>query len=488
MADVAVVGAGLGGLSAAIALAIDGHNVRLFEAHAHPGGKAGTVTVDGCTFDTGPSVMTLPHVAEELFSAAGHRMSDAVTLIQPAPAFRYRFHDGTSLDVHHDLIRTAESIEHALGSDARSDFDEFMKRSASIWETAAPNFVYGPAPSLWSVTKLGPKHWSAMLRIDGFRSMHAALTAGIRSEHLRTLLARYATYNGSDPRKAPATLNCIAHVEMGLGGFGIRGGLHALVTALHGLAEQLGVRFHFNSKVTQVITEGRRAVGVTVNGERVPVDSVVVNADFAQVRNTLLSDSTHRLPKPGPPSMSGYNLAVRTRSDPKRAGHNVLFAERYLNEFDDIFVNGTEPATPTVYACDPTIAHQIEGWSDGTVPLFLMANAPATDSGTVDAARLRRAVLDGACAAGWIDRRDPVVWERTPELLAERFPGSHGSLYGAASHGLTAAFQRPSNRVSSIDGLYLASGSAHPGGGVPLAILSGRAAAEALRSATDNKR
>ncbi len=476
MARIAVIGSGMGGLSAAISLAAKGHSVDVFEAANGPGGKAGTHTVDGCTFDTGPSVLTLPHVAESLFSDAGQNLSDSIELIQASPAFRYSYADGTRLDVHHNLSQTAESIGCSLGVDAQKEFEKFMVKAEQIWETAAPNFVYGDAPSLWSVFKLGPAKWWDLNKINGLQTMWSTLQKDISSPHLRDLLARYSTYNGSDPRQAPATLHCIAHVEMGMGGFGVKGGIQRLVIALHNLATNLGVQFHFNNPVKRIRIEQRRCTGLLVNGEWIGADAVVVNADAELLRDTLAPESAPSIPKTLTPSMSGYNLVVRTKANTERAGHNVHFPKTYLNEFRDIFDEKKAPEEPTVYACDPTIAHAAEGWSDGTVPLFLMANVPPTSMGEINVATLRSEILKRAEAIGWISASDSVVWERTPTELAQRFPGSHGSLYGSASHGIDAAFRRPANEVRGIKGLFLASGSAHPGGGVPLAMLSGMAA------------
>jgi len=480
MAKIAIVGAGMGGLSAAVSLAAKGHSIHVFEAASQPGGKAGTVTVDGCTFDTGPSILTLPHVAEELFQSAGRSLNDSIELVQPSPAFRYTYTDGTRLDVHHSLAETMDSVGETLGKKAKADFERFMAKAAQIWTTAAPNFVYGDAPTLWSVFKMGPGKWWELNKIDGLKTMWQTLEKDIASPHLRDLLARYATYNGSDPRQAPATLHCIAHVEMAMGGYGVKGGIQSLVQALYDLGQDLGVQFHFDSPVNRILIESGQCRGIEVNGDVIHTDAVVVNADAEHLRDVLAPETASHIPECTTPSMSGYNMVVRTSATSARAGHNVHFPDHYLDEFRDIFDEKREPQSPTVYACDPTIAHAAKGWDDGTVPLFLMANVPPTSAGDINASSLRAEVLRRAEAAGWIDASDPVVWERTPQELATRFPGSHGSLYGSASHGIDAAFRRPPNEVGGVKGLFLASGSAHPGGGVPLAMLSGMAASRRL--------
>lgn len=188
--------------------------------------------------------------------------------------------------------------------------------------------------------------------------------------------------------------------------------------------------------------------------------------------------------KEEPPSTSGWNAIIRTRRRADRPAHEVVFPERYLEEFRDLHDRGRPPSDPTVYACAPEPAHGRRGWPDHE-PLFIMANAPAVEpdgSSGADWSALERAVVARLEAAGITEPGDPILWRRTPEDLAARFPGSRGALYGASSNSMWAAFRRPANRVEGVRGLYLASGSAHPGGGMPLVALSGRLAVENLEA------
>ena len=297
--------------------------------------------------------------------------------------------------------------------------------------------------------------------------MEAAIRSRVRTPALRDVLARYATYNGSDARRAPATLNCIAHVELGLGGWGVRGGMYSVVRALERVARRGGVEFEYGRRVERVDVKGGHAVAV--DGE--PADVVVVNADVGAVTAGLLRVEPRPSLNVEPRSMSGWNAVVRARRA-MRVGHTVLFPERpYLEEFADVFDRRRWPADPTVYVCAQERCHARGGWPEDE-PLFLMVNAPAgAEVDGVEAVAMRRLV-----GAGLIAIEDAVVWRRTPRDLAERFPGSEGALYGAASNSMFSAFTRPANR-GTVRGLYYASGSAHPGGGVPLCLQSGRQAA-----------
>ena len=488
MAEIVVIGAGIGGLSAAIALAAEGHAVRVLEAAPRPGGKAGYVDLDGVRADTGPSVLILPEVLDPVFRAAGTRLADEVVLRRLHRPFRYQWPDGTVLDLFHDPEESVQSVRRTLGARPAGELQDFLVYARRIWEAAAPHFVLGAPPSLgrlpWQPRLLG-----RLPAIDPLHTMRHAIHARVRSPHLRDVLARYATYNGSDPRTAPATLNCIAWVEIGLGGYGVQGGMYALVEALERVALRAGARLHYGSRVESLDVRAGTVRGVVLDDDRAfEADAVVVNADVGHLLGALLPVSAPALGfgKAAVPSTSGWTGILRARrrnGGEARVPHTVLFSSDPEAEFADLFDRDRPPAEPTVYLCAQEAAHGVAGWS-GAEPVFVMANAPAEprehprDPATW--ADLERPVLERTRAAGLADPDDALVWRRTPAGLATRFPGSRGSLYGAASNWALAAFRRPPNRVATLPGLYLASGSAHPGGGVPLCARSGLAAAEAI--------
>lgn len=493
--SVAVVGAGMGGLAAAIRLAASGHRVTVLERASEPGGKVGRAQADGCFFDTGPTVLTMREVLDDLFGEAGTSLDDHLTLIQHDPEFRYHFDDGTSLEVGPTLESTIDRVRSTLGSKPADEFADFMDYSRSIWEAAAPNFIFSEAPSVGSMVKLGFRQMSAIRDIDPMTTMWKAITSRVESPHLQKILARYATYNGSDPRQAPATLNCISWVELGEGSWGVEGGMFELPRALHRLATSMGVTFQFDADVTSL---RRRSEGWAVETSDGPapmeVDCVVANSEVSHLADELLGPAESGwTPSSTPSSMSGWNAVLRVRRRPRaaRPSHQVVFPRDYMAEFEDIFDRGIPPADPTVYVCAQEKAHMREGWSDHE-PLFVMANAPPLSSDEMPESSpeadswddLRRRVLRRLTATGLIDddeaAEDAVVWERTPVELARRFPGSRGGIYGASSNSKMAAFNRPANRVDALDGLYLAGGSAHPGGGVPMCLQSGKLAARAL--------
>ena len=480
---VVVIGGGFGGLSAAALLAHAGASVTLIEAADSLGGKAGTAESDGGTFDTGPSLFTIPEAARSLFRRCGEHFDDHVELRRLSPAFHYQWADGTTVAVDHDLEQTLEAVRGALGRRAATELEGFLAYSRKIWEASAPAFVLGDAPSFGGMFRLNLKTLASFRHIDASSTMEAAIRKRVSNPYLRDLLRRFATYNGSDVRVAPATLNCIAWVELGLGSWGVQGGIGALARAMVGLCERNGVDFRLGQPVTEIATRGACVTGVIVDGQFVEADAVVCNADVRHLTTTLLPK---RAPaRPYAPSMSGWNAVMRVpRQGPRlRSPHTVLFPSDYLDEFAAIFDRHEITPEPTIYACNQSMAHGRAGWTDADA-LFLMVNAPSASrcQGNVDFERLREQVLERAVDVGLLTHDSACVWTREPSGLAARFPGSDGSLYGAASNSVFSAFKRPANRSELAQGLYLAGGSAHPGGGVPLCILSGFAASRALLS------
>jgi phytoene dehydrogenase-like protein len=276
-------------------------------------------------------------------------------------------------------------------------------------------------------------------------------------------------------------------VELAMGGYGVEGGMYQLVRLLARAAERVGATIRCDSPVSQVVVVDGQVRGVELSrGGMVEARRVVANADVAHLIKRLLPQGIrHGISQAGEPSMSGYNMvfkAERKQDDERRVAHTVAFCEDYEQEFADIFDKDRPPVDPTVYLCAQEVCHGRAGWADHEA-LFVMANAPAQPlEGAHDAAAwplLESAVVDRLMRERLIGAGDQVVWRRNPQQLADRFWDSRGSIYGLASNGPTAAFQRPPNRVARIGGLFLASGGAHPGGGVPLAALSGRAAARA---------
>lgn len=472
-----VIGAGFGGLAAAIGLAARGMAVTVLEAGPRAGGKASVHAVQGVEFDTGPSLLTLPQVVDTVLNLAGQSLDERVCLVEHDRPFRYLFDGGQAFDVFHDPEATVASARHAFGARAGEQLADFLRYCQRIWQAAAPSFVFGPAPGVKTLLRTDVRTLMGLTSIDALSTMRQAIARRIDDPHLRSILMRYATYNGSDARCAPATLNCVAHVELGLGGFGVRGGMYEVVRVLERAARAMGVEFCFETPEERLEVHRGRVQGVVARGRRFTAQCVVSNTTVPHLFEALLGQSAD----PGPPSMSGWTAVVAASpGTADRAAHTVLMPQDYDDEFGAIFDRDALPVRPAIYACDQFEAHRRPGWSDGRKPLFVMVNAPCASRGAeVDFSALESAVRHRLYAAGLCAGDDPVVWRRTPAALATRFPGSDGAIYGPASNSPLSAFRRQANRVSSVGGLYVAGGGAHPGGGVPLCLLSGLAAVRA---------
>ena len=477
-----VIGAGLGGLSAAIVLAARGERVTVLEQLDRPGGKMGEHMAEGFRWDTGPSVLTMRDVYEQLFALAGRRIEDYVELVPLQPVTRYFWREGTVLDATIDRSEMRRQIREFSPRDV-DRYDAFMDYAARLFATVKEPFLYRRKPALRDLLRLPLRD---TLKIDALRTMSRSTEAAFHDPRLRQLFNRFATYNGSSPYNVPATLNSIAHVEMGAGAFYPRGGMVRMAQAYENLARELGVEIRCGATVRRICVEGGRAVGVELAGvpesERLlHADAVVCNVDYVHARARFLdAGPSTRLE----PSCSGFVLMLGVRGVHEQlAHHNIFFNANYKREFDDIFERRVPCEDPTLYVCitsrsDPSHAPAgCENW-------FVLVNAPylseawdwqihaASYAAHIRSLLERHAGLDPAA----------VMYEKvfTPADLQRTYGGNRGAIYGFSSNGMAAAFLRPDNRDAEIRGLYYAGGSTHPGGGVPLVTLSGRAAAECL--------
>jgi phytoene desaturase len=496
MARVVVVGAGLGGLAAAARLAALGHRVTVLESGPEVGGKLGWYSRDGHSFDTGPSLVTLPQVHRDLFAATGARLEDEVDLVRLDPAGAVRFADGTRLAVPGRAAEVPAALDAALGDGAGAQWSALMARAARMWQVTEQPFLRSPLRGAATLAGLA-RSGRDIATVAPWRTLRGLGARYLRHPHLRTLLDRYATYSGSDPRRAPAVLATVPYVEQEQGSWYVRGGLHHLALAVAGRAQEHGADLRTGCRVRRVLVEGGRAAGVeTEDGEVLRADVVVSGADAAALYADLLPPSratagVRRSLGRATPSLSGFVLLLALRGrTPGLAHHTVLFPEDYDAEFDAVFGTGRFPAPrpvadPTVYVSapdDPALRPD-----PGSESWFVLVNAPRHDpTAGVDwdeaglADRYADTVLDTMARRG-LDVRDRVRWRvvRTPADLARDTGSVGGSIYGTSSNGTRAAFLRPGN-VAPVPGLFLVGGSAHPGGGLPLVALSAEIVAGAI--------
>jgi 1-hydroxycarotenoid 3,4-desaturase len=481
-----VVGAGAGGLAAAVDLARAGAEVTVLERGATVGGKMRRLEVAGVAMDAGPTVFTMRWVFDQLFADAGEVLGDRLALHRADVLARHAWPDGGRLDLHADLAASEAAIRDFAGPGDAAGFREFCARAADMHATLAVPFMASQRPSMaeltWRVRNL-----AALWRTSPLASLWGSLGRHFRDQRLRQLFARYSTYVGSSPFRAPATLMLIAHVESE-GVWLVEGGMHALALALAGLAQRQGAMVRTGAHVARILVEGGRARGVELaDGERIAADAVLFAGDSAALAGGLLGDAVRPAVPPVARSERSLSAIVWSALEPTEgfslAHHNVFFGEDYRGEFESVFGGRTVSARPTTYICaqDRGLGAPAPGTPER---LLVLVNAPADgDSqgfaqmarGDV-AERVRR--LLGDCGLG-LPLAEETSLVTGPDGFEALFPGTGGGLYGRANHGMMGSFARPGSK-SAVPGLYLAGGSVHPGAGVPMATLSGRLAAERM--------
>lgn len=478
MKHVVVIGGGLGGLAAALRLRARGFAVTVFEAGATFGGKMNRWCSKGFTFDTGPSLITMPWVFEDLFRAAGSRMEDHVQLLPLHPLSEYVYDDGTRFTYTSELPAWLRTVKQLEPRDV-SGFLRFQQLGAQLFEVSKRTFLKcSPAerPGLEALSALRHMPWRY-----GWGNYHNTVAKHFRSPYLQQLYDRYPTYVGSSPFEAPATLALIPYLEYAFGGYAVRGGLYTIADSLVQLCHRNGVTMCVNSPVVRIETNKGAATGVVLaDGRRSSADIVVMNGDSLRIPQ-LLGSVANKDAR----SMSGFVMLIGIdRSLPQIAQHTIFFSVDYRQEFSDIFHRQQFPADPTVYvnAASRADRHLVPGEGE---TLFIMANAPAIGASwdAEQTAIARARVLQRLKRGGFPEITSATVVEDTwtPQRIEERYLMPGGAIYGSDSHGWKNAFFRPRNQDSAVRNLYRVGGSTHPGGGTPTVLLSAEITCRLIR-------
>jgi 1-hydroxycarotenoid 3,4-desaturase len=483
---IVVIGAGMGGLACAIDLAAAGFRVTVVERADRPGGKMREVAVASARIDAGPTVFTMRWVFDALFEAAGTTLDSHLTLKPLDVLARHAWSESERLDLFADPSRSYHAIGDFAGAAEAKGYRAFSAEARGVYETLRGAFLTEQKTDPVGLTgRVGVANLGALFALRPFDTLWKALGDHFRDPRLRQLFGRYATYCGSSPFAAPATLMLIAHVEQE-GVWAVEGGMQRLGDALEALAVSLGVQFRYGTHVERITVASGRASGVTLaTGEHLASDAVVANADAAAIANGAFgAEVAGGVTLKAKRSLSAVTWALHAPTDGfPLLRHNVFFSGDYRAEFDDIFTHGRLPRAPTIYVC-------AEDRGDGDTAissaerLLVLVNAPATgDQAALDEQELLRCetqVFDHLKSCGLtVNRTAQASVVTTPARFNTLFPATGGALYGQATHGWAAAFQRPGSKTR-IPGLYQAGGGAHPGAGVPMAALSGRLAAAQL--------
>lgn len=473
-----LIGAGIAGLASAIRLQVMGYEVWVFEKNSYPGGKLSHFEKGGYQFDAGPSLFTRPQLIEELFALANEPMESYFSYERVPVACHYFYQDGTLIKAYADREQFAAEI-HTKTGEPQENIKTYLLNSANAYENIAGIFLKYTLHRLSTLFKAPIAKAVQYLKLPYlFKTLHQYNQSKFRSPKLVQLFNRYATYNGSNPYKAPAMLSLIPHLEHNEGTFYPKGGMISITNALFALAQKKGVKFIFDTPVERIIRSNNQVQGVVVNDENVFADLVVSNMDVYFTYQQLLGEplKAEKVLKQERSSSAFIFYWGINKSFEQLSLHNIFFSEQYEAEFDSLFHTRQAFPDPTVYInitskCEPGIQAPAgkENW-------FVMVNAPANTG--QDWASIqefyKKAILKklnsilGEDIAPYIEVEEVL----SPVNIEAKTASYMGSLYGTSSNSKMAAFMRHPNFSNTIKGLYFVGGSVHPGGGIPLCLSS----------------
>ncbi|OAI20693.1 diapolycopene oxygenase [Methylomonas lenta] len=478
---IVVIGAGLGGLSAAISLASEGFSVHLLEKNDKVGGKLNILTKDGFSFDLGPSILTMPHIFADLFSRAGKDMADYVQIEKVEPHWRNFFEDGTTIDLMEDVNAQRRELDK-LGPNVADEFTRFMAYSKKLCsETEAGYFAKG-LDGFWDLLRYyGPLR--SLMSFDVFRSMDQGVRRYISDPKLIDILNYFIKYVGSSPYDAPALMNLLPHIQYEYGLWYVKGGMYGLAQAMERLALELGVQIHLNTEVEEIQTQDGRANAIRLqNGEILQTDIVVSNMEVIPAMQKLLHSSNSELKKMQrfQPSCSGLVLHLGVdRIYPQLAHHNFFYSAQSRQHFDAVFHSGRLSDDPTIYLVAP-VKSDAGIAPDGCEIIKILPHIPHLNPdkplSPEDYLALRERVLIKLERMGLTDLRKHIVTEEywTPHDIQARYYSNQGSIYGVvADRYKNLGFKAP-QRSQQFKNVYFVGGSVNPGGGMPMVTLSGQ--------------
>lgn len=474
-------------MAAAAELASGGYNVTLFEKNHNLGGKLNIIESNGFRFDTGPSLLTMPFLLDELFDYTGLPESDRPEYLPLEPVCRYFWRDGTRFDASGDLPSALSEIRRFAPED-ETGYVRFLGHAADLYEKTAETFLFNP---LRGISDLKSLRISDIFRINATKTVSNVVDQYVSSPYLRQFFKRFTTYNGSSPYLAPATLNVIPFVELVQGGWYVRGGMYQIAVALQKAMERHHVTIRTGCDIEHILTRNGSVTGVrTADGQEVPAEAIIANSDATETYTRLLDSgsvpaSARKKAERLEPSCSGFVLLLGTNTKwDLLTHHNIFFSDDYRNEFEDIFTRKRLPRDPTIYLADTSVSdpgHAISGGSN----LFVLINAPyiTSDSDPAEYETYANTVIQKLEQRGLTGLESHITYKEIidPHRFFEWFRSNKGSIYGTSSNSKMAAFMRPRNRSPYVNNLYLCGGSTHPGGGIPLVLLSARHAVKALR-------
>ena len=494
---VGIIGGGLAGLSAAVVLAGRGHKVTLFEANPWIGGKAAQWEQEGYRFDMGPTILTLPSVLRKVCEEAGTTMEKEFNMVRLDPQWRSFFTDGSVLDLVENVDAMAGNAEaFAPGKGAGEGYRKLMALSEKLNTISQKYFFYKAIGGIKDMFRPGEMANPGVLRdvltMRMGQSVGSVLRQFVPDAKISQMMDHFTQYVGSCPETSPAVLCGIAHMQTDEGVWYPIGGTRAVPVVLGKIAERLGVEIRSDSEVKRILQENGRATGVELaSGERVALTAVVSNMDSVRTHRELVGGpaaAAFEARRKYEPACSGVVLYLGLRERYEHLlHHNFVFSRDPHEEFEAIYRKGEPAPDPTAYVCAPSGTEPAVAPPGGEA-LYVLVHTPYLRPHHDWKAMLpayRRVILEKLKTTGGMpDIEERIVTEHclTPQGIHDRYRVLNGAIYGLASHGrFTGAF-KPSNRSRDVRGLYLAGGAAHPGPGMPMVLMSGWIAADALHA------
>lgn len=483
-----VIGSGIAGIASALRLRASGMDVQVFEANSYPGGKLHAFEINGYRFDAGPSLFTLPNLVTELFQLFGENPEKHFSYYQKQQVCHYFWEDGARFDAPADQEQFAEQAATIFGisADAVKNYLNLSRKKYDLTSGIFLEKSLHKFSTYWSAETL--RSLVQMYQLEVNSSLNDVNEKRLKEPHLVQMFNRYATYNGSSPYKTPGIMSMIPHLELGLGTYFPKGGMHRISMSLYELAVRQGIQFHFNQPVKEILVKNRRAVGVQTDAGQYFANWIVSNMDVYSTYKKLLPGQKHperTLQQERSSSAVIFYWGIR-RTFPELDLHNIFFSDHYREEFASIFDQKTLHKDPTVYI-NITSKEEPGDAPEGCENWFVMINAPGDFGQDWDqlVAQARENIIRklhrilGVDITPLIEAEDVL----TPPLIEKRTSSHRGALYGAASNTQFAAFLRHPNFSSSIKGLLCCGGSVHPGGGIPLCLLSAKITASLTTNA-----
>ena len=479
MKKVIVIGSGIAGLAVSIRLALKGYNVQVFEKNSYPGGKLSSFSIKDYRFDAGPSLFTMPHLVTELFKLAGEDVKNYFEFSKKEIACNYFWQDGTSFTAYGERKKFLKEVEKIF-DEPQYNVDQYLKKAKKKYDLTSSLFLEQSLHRLKTFISLDTL--KALFQLKTFelqKSLHQANTQSFSSPHLIQLFDRYATYNGSDPYQTSGIMTLIQHLESAYGTFVPKKGMVSITESLFGLAKRLGVKFSFETGVKEIKVNLGVVSGIKTNSGSFSSDYVISNMDVFHTYKKLLPNEIppiNRLKQERSSSAVIFYWGIK-QSFPDLDLHNIFFSKNYKKEFQAIFKDKTVSEDPTIYI-NISSKEVVGDAPKGCENWFIMINTPA-DHGqdwTQIVNRLRSHIITNISKRLNVDLKNLIVCEEvlTPPDIESKTQSYMGALYGASSNDSIAAFLRHPNFSNRIKNLYFCGGSVHPGGGIPLCLLSAK--------------